>query len=246
MDLAAGALSRFAFSICVALAAIFASKLAYLDLLLVFSILAILSWGGHLKDVARIALFAILPVIFVFMLHSIFNSGTSLAKIWFITVTVDGVKAGIFYSLKLLVFAYAGGIIFLTVDPFDLVSPLERLARISGRPGRWLGAMALSIFLAIRFLPEMVYQGRLTMLAFKSRGLDMKGGLIHKARVASLIIPPMFVSGYKRAESAAAALNAKGYATRYSRAVFGPARITMGSVITILISAVILVAGLRT
>ena len=105
--------------------------------------------------------------------------------------------------------------------------------------------MALSIFLAIRFLPEMVQQGKLTLLAFKSRGLDMKGNLMHRARVASLVIPPMFVSGYKRAESASAALNAKGYATRYSRAVFGPVRITLGSVITLLISAVILFAGVR-
>jgi energy-coupling factor transporter transmembrane protein EcfT len=246
VDLAPGALSRFIFCLSLALAAVFTQSPAYLCLLLAFAVLALLSWNGHIREIGRIGRYAVVPLILVFLLHLFSHHGRSFFHIWILDATGSGLRAGILYGLKLLVFSYAAGIIFLAVDSFDLISPLERLARLSGRRGRPLGALALSFFLAVRFLPELAQQSRLTLQAFKTRGLDMKGGLLHKARVGSLLIAPMFVNGVKRAELATAALNIKGYATRYSRAVLAPVRTTLGSVITLLISIVFLVAGWRT
>ncbi len=246
VDLAPGSLSRFIFSLSLALAAVVTRSLVYLDFLLIFSVFAILSWNGNVKEIARIAGYAVIPLVFIFCLHLFSHDGRPIFQIWVLAATAEGLKAGIFYGIKLLVFALAAGIIFIAVDPFDLVSPLERLARSSGRLGRPIGALALSFFLAVRFIPELARQSRLTLQAFKTRGLDMKGGLLHKARVASLLIAPMFVNGFKRAELAAAALNTKGYSARYSRAVLGPVKITLGSIITLLISIVFLIAGWRT
>jgi energy-coupling factor transporter transmembrane protein EcfT len=244
-DLAAGVLSRFIFSLSLALAAVASHSLLYLGLLLLFALMAILSWGGRTRDILKIGRYVVILLIFVFALHLFFHRGQPLFKIWLLTATKEGARAGALYGLKLLVFAYAAGIILL-IDPFGLVSPLERLARVLGRWGRPLGAMALSFFLAMRFLPELSHQSRITILALKTRGLDFKGGLLHKANFASQLIAPLFVNAFKRAELAAAALNIKGYATRYTMAVFAPSRITMGSVITVSISIVILIAGWRT
>jgi energy-coupling factor transporter transmembrane protein EcfT len=244
-ELSTGAFSRFIFSLSIALAAVATKNPGYLILLLAFSILAILSWGGHLHDIIKIIRYSLLLSIFIFLLHLFLHSGQPLIKFWFLSATTDGARTGLLYALKLLVFAYAAGIIFIVVDPFDLISPLERLARHIGPLGQPLGALTLSFFLALRFLPELSNQSRLTLLAFKTRGLDFKGGLSHKARVASLLIAPMFVNGFKRAELAAAALNIKGYATRYSNAVFNPIKISIGSILTFSISIIILVAGWR-
>lgn len=244
-DLAAGALSRFIFSLSLALGAIFTQSLFYPGLLLIFGVLAILSWGGQVRDILKLGRYALILFIFVFILHLFSRSGQPVFRILFFNATSEGARDGLLYGLKLLVFAYSAGIILL-IDPFELISPVERLARLSGPLKRPLGTLALSFFLAIRFLPQLSRQSQMTILAFKTRGLDIKGSLAHKARVATLLIAPMFVSAFKRAEMASAALNIKGYATRYSRAVFGPSRITIGSVITISISIVILIAGWRT
>jgi energy-coupling factor transport system permease protein len=245
-ELSSGALSRFIFSLSVALAAVATKSPAYLLLLLTFCIMAILSWGGHLRDIIKIIRYSLILSIFIFLLHLFLHNRQPFFKFWLLTATLDGARAGLLYGLKLLVFAHAAGIILVAVDPFDLISPLEKLAKISGRLGQPLGAFALSFFLALRFLPELSHQSRMTLLAFKTRGLDTKGSIFHKAKVASLLIAPMFVNSFKRAELAAAALNVKGYATRYSKAVFYPAKITIGSLLTYSISIVILVAGWRT
>jgi energy-coupling factor transporter transmembrane protein EcfT len=245
-ELSTGALSRFIFSLSVALAAVATKSPAYLILLFGFCILAIISWGGHLRDITKIIRYSLFLSIFIFLLHLFLHSGQPLIKIWFLSATIDGARTGLLYGLKLLVFAFAAGIIFMAVDPFDLISPIERVARLSGRLGPPLGALALSFFLALRFLPELSNQSRLTMQAFKTRGLAIRGGLFHKARVASLLIAPMFVNGFKRAELAAMTLNIKGYATRYSNAIFEPIKISIGSLVTFAISIVILVAGWRT
>jgi energy-coupling factor transporter transmembrane protein EcfT len=246
VDLASGSLSRFLFSISLALAAVFTGSMIYLGLFWAFAVIAVLSWNGSVIEVARIARFAAIPFIFIFFLHLFSHEGDSLFHLWILSATLQGAEAGIFYGLKLLVFAFAAGIILLAVDPFDLVSPLERIARHSGRAGRPFGALALALFLAIRFIPELARQSRLTLLAFETRGLDMKGSFGHKAKVALLMIAPMFVNGFKRADLAAAALSIKGYSTRYSRGVLGPARITLGSVITLSISVIFLIAGWHT
>jgi energy-coupling factor transporter transmembrane protein EcfT len=246
MDLDSGALSRFIFSLSLALSAVITESPAYQYLLLAFAIFAILSWNGHFREIARIAVYAVIPFALVFLLHLFAHGGKSLFHIWILSATAQGFAAGIFYGVKILVFAFAGGIVFLAIDPFKLVSPLERLARLTGRLGRPFGALALSFFLAVRFLPELARQSSLTLLAFGTRGLDMKGSFWHKARVASLLIAPMFVNAFKRSELAAAAMNVKGYATRYTRAILSPVRITLGSVITLLISILFLVAAWRT
>ena len=97
-----------------------------------------------------------------------------------------------------------------------------------------------------RFLPELSEQARMTLLAFKSKGLDLNGGLRHKARIISLILPTLFVNAFKRSDVTAAALNVKGYATRYKKAVLPAWRFTFGDLITILASVVILITGWRT
>lgn len=245
-EISTGSVARFIFAIFVALAAVASTNLVYLGFLLLISLLSFRAWGGGYGQLITFARYLIWLLIFIFIMHLFLHPGRILFVIWFLKATIEGVYAGAFYGLKLIDFTIAAYIIFLTTDPFELISPLERLSRILGSRGKIISSLALAFFLAMRFLPELSKQGQITLLAFKSKGFDLKGGLRHKAKAISLILPPLFVNAFKRSEVTAAALNVKGYATRYTKAVFPAWRFTLGDLVTILASFVILIAGWRT
>ena len=183
---------------------------------------------------------------FVFLLHLFYHSGKVLFAINGLKATVDGAVIGFFYSIKILIFAFAGTVLFFAVEPQYLISPLERLARHMGKLGRPVESFALTMFLALRFLPEMSNLGHQTAMAFRTKGIDFKGGLLHKARVTTMLLAPLFVTAYKRTEITAAALSIKGYGYRHSRAVYPPVKFSLGGTIVTLISLVIIVAGWHT
>jgi energy-coupling factor transport system permease protein len=81
------------------------------------------------------------------------------------------------------------------------------------------------------------------LTAFRSRGIDFKGGLIKKAGVANLLLVSIFVSTFKRAESVSVALNTKGYPLRYRRAVFPPVKIGIFGVFVFAVSFGMIAAG---
>jgi energy-coupling factor transport system permease protein len=244
--LTAGSLSRFIFALSLAIAAMFSWSYLFLILLIVFSVAAALAWGAKLNSLFRTFRYSIFLVLFVFVLHLFSHPGQTIFSIYKFDATIAGAIAGAYYSLKLFVFAFTGAILFFTVDPQKLISPLERLARHTGPLGKPLESFALTMFLALRFLPEMTSLGNQTALAFKTKGIDFRGGPMHKARVSTLIMAPLFVTAFKRTELTAAALDIKGYGTRHSRAVLAPINISLGGTIVLLISIVIIIAGWRT
>ena len=214
-EISTGSVARFVFAIFVALAAVATTNVISLGLLLIISLYSFWVWGGNFGQLTTAARYLIWLLAFVFVLHLFINPGRIIFTFWFLHATIDGAKAGVLYGFKLLVFTISAYIIFLTTDAIELISPMERLAKILGRHGKLISSLALAFFLALRFLPELSEQARMTILAFKSKGLDLNGGLRHKARIISLILPPLFVNAFKRSEVTAAALNVKGYATRY-------------------------------
>jgi energy-coupling factor transport system permease protein len=244
--LTAGSLSRFIFAISLASAAMFSWSYLFLAILLLFGISAALVWGAKMPTLITFARYAVILALFVFILHLFSHPGKLLFKLIRFHATAEGAKVGLYYAFKLLILALTGVLLFSAVDPQELISPLERLAGVAGPLGRPIESFAISLFLALRFLPELTALGHETTLAFETRGITFRGNLIHKARIATLIMAPLFVNGFKRSELAAAALNVKGYATRHSRAVLAPITISFGSVIVTVVSVLVIVAGWRT
>jgi energy-coupling factor transport system permease protein len=224
----------------------FSWSYVFLIILLMVAITACLAWGAKLNSLLMTFRYSVLLVLFVFALHLFSHTGHAIFSIYGLTATSEGAVRGAFYGLKLFVFAFTGAILFFTIDPQKLISPIERLARHAGPFGKPLESFALTILLALRFLPEMTSLGRQTALAFKTRGIDFRGGLVHKARVSTMAMAPLFVTAIKRTELTAAVLDIKGYGSRHSRAVLSSAKISWGGVIVLLISIVAVIAGWRT
>ncbi len=242
----AGSLSRFFFALSLALGAILSGSFVFLGVAFVLGLLAIQVWKGTLQGAVRAGLYVLPLAIFIFVLHLFTHSGEPLFKLSFISATAEGARAGLLYGLKLFIYAASGYIIFAIVDPFNLIVPFERLARKFGPAGRFVSGLAIAFFLALRFLPELSNQGKNTLIALRARGLDFRGNLFHKLKVMLFVAAPLFVSGFKRADLAALALDIKGYGTRYLSAVFAPLRPNAVSLMVVLAGMAVVIAGIKT
>lgn len=240
-----GSLSRFIFAVSAAATALTTDHVEVILITIVIVVLAMILWTRSLKNIVEPARLVIWFFAFVFVLHLFSHPGEVLFSVFSLNATMEGAQAGLFYGEKLIVFIYSAYLILKTVEPFELVRPLERLARIIGKPGRLLSFLALSFSLALRFIPDLIRQGKQTMMAFNTRGITFDGGLKNRLNGAVQLVAVVFVNAFKSAESAALALSVRGYSTRHKRALFPPVEISAGGVLTIIFSAAFIVLGWR-
>jgi energy-coupling factor transporter transmembrane protein EcfT len=238
--------ARFVFSISLATSGIFSNHYGFLALLLGISVSSLLLWKTPLPELVKFGKYSLAFAAIVFLLHLFSHDAQIIARLWFLHATVEGAGVGLLYALKLLIFAYSGYIIFASVDPFDLLSPLEKSSRHLGVVGHFVASSALAFFIALRFIPDLVQRGRMASLALKSRGLDSKGSIREKARFAVFLIAPLFAGAIKSASMVSTALDIKGYGTRYHKAIYEPAKVRLQSVILSLLSAGLLFLGWKT
>jgi energy-coupling factor transporter transmembrane protein EcfT len=243
LKMTAGSVSRFVFAVSAALAAAISGDFFFLIIVLLALLSAFISWGGNFKDIFNTARVALIFFLLVFILHLFAGSGKTLFGFWILRATYDGAAGGLLYGLKLVLFVYSAYIIFFKVDPVELVNPVERLAKHAGPLGKYLSGFAISFYLALRFLPDLSRLARTTLLAFRSRGINLEGNLADKARVINMLVVSIFVGAFKKADSVTAALSVKGYSTRYYRAVFPPPKLRIMSILMVAVSICLVISG---
>ena len=87
--------------------------------------------------------------------------------------------------------------------------------------------MAMTMSIALRFIPTLMEETDRIMKAQASRGVNFnRGGLFKRFRALSSLIIPLFVSAIQRSEELADAMEARGYdpkskRTRYRKLKFG-------------------------
>ncbi len=206
-------------------------------------ITAFLLWGGRLRGLTRALFLSISIFAFVFVLHLFSHSGVPIFSLWIFNATAEGARFGLFYGLKILVFVPAALIILLSVNPAELVLPMEKFARSLGKFGKPVSSLALSLALAFRFLPDLARQGKTAAMALRSKGIDFEGGLLRRGRFAAALLSSIFVNAFKKAESVSLAMEIKGYSSRHERAVFPSAKLSLAGLALLVISAGMIFAG---
>jgi len=239
----AGQISKLIFAVSVSISAIKSMSFIFLGFSAGLALFAYLLWGGRFVDLIKFTRLLIWLGLFIFLLHLFVHKGDELFKIWLITATSQGAVLGLKYLAKLMVFGITALIILKTIDPFDLIQPLEKISYKFGHPGRFIAKGALAFSLALRFIPDIINQAGMTISALKSRGIDFEGGLLKKAKTASMLTATVFVAAFKKSEKAALSLSVKGYPGRYHRAIFPEARFSFQGFITIVVSGVVLYSG---
>ncbi|MCA1057111.1 energy-coupling factor transporter transmembrane protein EcfT [Rossellomorea aquimaris] len=173
---------------------------------LIFSNLSIRFIIGGLKPILWL-------ILFTFFLHVFFTKeGGVILDLGFLKVHEEGLRQGIFISLRFFYLILITSLLTLTTSPITITDGLETLLNPLRKVKFPVHELALMMSISLRFIPTLMEETDKIMKAQVARGAEFSSGPI-KDRIKAIIplLIPLFVSAFKRAEDLATAMEARGY-----------------------------------
>ncbi|XJZ27470.1 energy-coupling factor transporter transmembrane component T family protein [Bacillota bacterium Lsc_1132] len=159
-----------------------------------------------LKPVIWLVLFTLLLQLF-FTKH-----GNLLYEIGPIKIYDEGVRQGIFISLRFFFLILMTSLLTLTTTPIEITDGLETLLNPLKKIRFPVHEMALMMSISLRFIPTLMQEADKIMKAQIARGVEFSSGPYKKRMKAVVpLLIPLFVNSFKRAEELAIAMEARGY-----------------------------------
>ncbi|MBP5492322.1 MAG: energy-coupling factor transporter transmembrane protein EcfT [Clostridiales bacterium] len=186
------------------------AMLATFAVVLVLALLSKIPVMEILRSVRPIVF--IMIFIFVLNLFSI-RQGDVLWSWKFLVITSGGLMRAVLLAFRLLLLILATSLLLsLTTTPLKLSDALESL----GSPLKVIkvpvNEMAMTMSIALRFIPTLVEETDKIMKAQSSRGAEYDtGNIFHRAQGYVTVLVPLFVSAFKRAEELAIAMDSRCY-----------------------------------
>lgn len=191
----------------------FANNVVTYALLLAFTLLVIL--------LSRIRLYFLInglkPIIFLMLFTLILHlfmtrEGPVLVDLGFIKIYEEGLRQGMFISMRFLMLVFMTSILTLTTSPISITDGLEVLLDPFKKVKLPVHELALMMSISLRFIPTLMDETDKIMKAQMARGSDLSAGPI-KDRLKAVVplLVPLFVSAFKRAEDLATAMEVRGY-----------------------------------
>lgn len=152
-------------------------------------------------------------VLFTLLLQVFFTKeGTLLYELGPIKIYEEGVRQGIFISMRFFFLILMTSLLTLTTTPIEITDGLETLLHPLKKVRFPVHEMALMMSISLRFIPTLMQETDKIMKAQIARGVEFSSGPI-KDRIKAVIplLIPLFVSSFKRAEELAIAMEARGY-----------------------------------
>ncbi|MCZ6636144.1 MAG: energy-coupling factor transporter transmembrane component T [bacterium] len=141
-------------------------------------------------------------------------------------LTWQGLQQGIFLSLRLSSLVIGTALLTLTTSPLELADGLERIFRPFQKINLPVHELALTLTIALRFIPILVDEANRIYEAQLSRGADFSGHPVRRLKRFMPLLLPLFVAAFHRAERLAFALTARCYQGDASRTQFRPLVLT--------------------
>ncbi|APH06634.1 energy-coupling factor transporter transmembrane component T family protein [Bacillus weihaiensis] len=152
-------------------------------------------------------------ILFTFILHILVTKeGPVLVDLGFLKIHEEGLRQGIFISLRFFYLILMTTILTLTTTPIEITDGMETLLHPFKRLGLPVHELALMMSISLRFIPTLMEETDKILKAQMARGVDFTSGPVKdrfKAVVPLLV--PLFISAFKRAEELATAMEARGY-----------------------------------
>lgn len=152
-------------------------------------------------------------MVFTLVLHLLMTKGGAvLLDLGFVKIYEDGLRQGVFISLRFLVLVFMTSILTLTTSPISITDGLETLLNPFKRFKLPVHELALMMSISLRFIPTLMDETDKIMKAQMARGSDLSAGPM-KDRLKAVVplLVPLFVSAFKRAEDLATAMEVRGY-----------------------------------
>lgn len=156
------------------------------------------------------------PLLVIVVLASVFNlflvqGGAVLVQWWFIRISEAGVHACAFIACRLLIMMAGMSLVTMTTATLDLTEGFERLLSPFARIGLPAHELGMILGIALRFMPQFADEFVSIYRAQISRGARMANSPARGIRMLSSLIVPLFSSALRRAETLAAAMDARCY-----------------------------------
>ena len=158
-----------------------------------------------------------LKAIFVLLLFTVglnmfLTPGTVLFQIGFLKITEEGLIMAGQMAIRLVYLIVGSTIMTLTTTPNNLTDGLEKALRPLNKIHFPVHEMAMTMSIALRFIPILTEETDKIMKAQKARCADFEEGNIAR-RITSLvpILVPLFISAVRRANDLAMAMEARCY-----------------------------------
>lgn len=182
-------------------------------LLLAFTLLIVLISNIRLYFLINGLKPVIFLMAFTFLIHIFMTKEGALVFEWkFITIYEEGIRQGIFISIRFLVLVFMTSILTLTTSPISITDGIEVLLNPLKAVKVPVHELALMMSISLRFIPTLMDETDKIMKAQMARGSDLSSGPI-KDRIKAVVplLVPLFVSAFKRAEDLATAMEVRGY-----------------------------------
>ncbi|WP_430483433.1 energy-coupling factor transporter transmembrane component T family protein [Rossellomorea marisflavi] len=152
-------------------------------------------------------------ILFTFLLHIFFTKeGDVLLDLKWFAIYEEGLRQGIFISLRFFYLILITSLLTLTTSPITITDGLETLLNPLRKIKFPVHELALMMSISLRFIPTLMEETDKIMKAQIARGAEFTSGPI-KDRLQAIVplLIPLFVSAFKRAEDLATAMEARGY-----------------------------------
>lgn len=152
-------------------------------------------------------------ILFTVCFQILFSTGGQVYFQWGpLAVTSEGIQAGIYIFLRLVLIIVFSTLMTLTTAPLELTDGIEHMLRPLARLGFPSHEIALMLSIALRYVPTLMDEATKIMNAQRSRGVDFnEGSFMDRIKAIVPILIPLFVSAFNRAEEMANAMEARGY-----------------------------------
>ena len=159
---------------------------------------------------------AIIPIILITALLNVFytSGGKVLVDWWIFTITTNGIYRASFMALRIVLLILSSAVLSYSTSPTSLTGAIESLLS----PLKFIGlggavhTMAMTMTIALRFIPTLIEETQKIMNAQKARGADLdSGNLVKKVKALLPILIPLLISSVRRAYELAEAMECRCY-----------------------------------
>ena len=179
-------------------------------------------------------------LVFTLVIHLLTTPGTEIFRLGPVKITEEGVRNGVFMTLRLVFLIAFSSLLTYTTSPIVLTDGIEALLMPFRRFGVPAHEIAMMMTIALRFIPTLLEETDRIMKAQSSRGADFTAGNIwQKAKSMVPLLVPLFISAFRRADDLATAMEARCYRggegrTKMHRLVYtGNDRIAFAAVLVV-------------
>lgn len=191
---------------------------------------------------------AIIPIILITALLNVFYTsvGKVLVDWWIFTITTDGIYRASFMALRIVLLILSSAVLSYSTSPTSLTGAIESLLK----PLKFIGlggavhTMAMTMTIALRFIPTLIEETQKIMNAQKARGADLdSGNLVKKVKALLPILIPLLISSVRRAYELAEAMECRCYNGGKGRTKFRVMKYSARDAVTSVLLSVIFAAS---